>query len=215
MNTMITNKATEIRNTLKAQQDFTENPIDSLIEVVPPFIGKGELKLIIIGLEPTLEKTSKKEKITTCFSLDNSGAIKNYIKNRICNELSIELNNLYATSLFKYFYTKSLLNDKKVTENHLEPNLKLLIEEINEYPNLPILILGQPLLKLLSLDEKDELKKYMGSQNVAGDSPYKACKNNKLNRVIFPFPHLNTLRKKQGYYYSHYKLYLEFMKTSL
>lgn len=135
--------------------DYAENRIDVLLNsnIIQPYIGSDDIRLIIIGQDPTVKNINSRKKIETTLNLDKKNALASYIS-RICNGLGLSLSNVYATNLFKYFYTNPPASTMNVLYNHIQPNLELLREELNAYPSCPIITLGEPLLKLLT--NKDE-----------------------------------------------------------
>ena len=135
--------------------DYAENRIDVLLNsnIIQPYIGSDDIRLIIIGQDPTVKNINSRKKIETTLNLDKKNALASYIS-RICNGLGLSLSNVYATNLFKYIYTNPPASTMNVLYNHIQPNLELLREELNAYPSCPIITLGEPLLKLLT--NKDE-----------------------------------------------------------
>ncbi|MBQ4548575.1 MAG: hypothetical protein IJA42_05240 [Bacteroidales bacterium] len=84
--------------------DDPANPIDFDLSPVKPYIGDEEIKLIIIGQDPTIRNIQRRKYINTTLNLDKNGALKTYVEN-ICRELDISVQNVYATNIFKYFYS--------------------------------------------------------------------------------------------------------------
>jgi len=165
----IVDEATEIRDDLKNNK---ENPIvtsspkskssSKYPQPIPPYIGSGEIKLIIIGQDPTVGSIATRKKINTTLMLDDKNAeLTKYIEKQICKPLGLSLANVYATNLFKYFYAhRPTSKNVDILKSHLEPNLKLLKDELKQYPNVPIITLGRPVLRLLTNDDENELKTY-------------------------------------------------------
>ena len=145
-----------VRQITASLEDSKENPIVG--GYVPPYIGKGEIKFVIIGQDPTVRNPKSREKIACTLNLDKNGSLRAFVE-RICRVLNVSMDNLYATNLFKYFYTVPPANTPDVLKRHLEPNLELLREELaslNLPKNTPIITLGQPVLRLLLKDEVPE-----------------------------------------------------------
>ena len=211
----ITQRAESIRDQLIKNKNIISdtNPIDANFNAIPPFIGKEAIKLFIIGQDPTIRNRDSRAKINVTLNLDKPNALRNYI-NQICTYLNLNIENVYATNLFKYSYTKPPADTKSVLENHLEPNLNLLKEELDCYPNIPVITLGQPLLQLLT-DKKNFVRRYWDYDEVKKitNSEFKACINNKLNRTFFPFPHQPSLRKT--FYKDNLALYCEYVKDCM
>ena len=194
----IENEAKKLRDKLAKENHSLNNPIDLGLNVIPPFKGTSEIKLIIIGQDPTVRKITSRKNITRTLNLDKKNSLKTYISS-ICEKLGIKLENVYATNLFKYFYTYPPADTPEVLYAHLEPNLELLKQELDEYKGLPIIILGQPLLQLLC-GKKALVRNYWGYKKKGGKTngnfTYSNESENKLNRDFFPFPHQPSIRKE-------------------
>ena len=102
--TKVIEEALKIRNKIKAEMDSTNNPIYMRLDPVLPFKESDNMKLIIIGQDPTIKNENQRIRIKTTLNLDKNGSLKTYITG-ICNKLGIRLENVYATNVFKYFYT--------------------------------------------------------------------------------------------------------------
>ena len=151
-------KTQSIRDELKQSADFEENRIDIKLTPVAPFQIGNEIKLIIIGQDPTIKNEKSRSKITSTLNLNKSGALKNYIY-EICIGLGLNMENVYATNVFKYFYTIPPAQTMQVLKVHLQPNLELLKTEIASFPKAKIITLGEPVLQLLTTD-KNLVKDY-------------------------------------------------------
>ncbi len=203
----------EIKEKLRAVNDFKENRIVNTLGPVAPFQIGNEIKLIIIGQDPTVKNEKSREKITCTLNLDKTGALKNYISN-VCKGLNLELSNIYATNVFKYFYTIPPAQTMYVLQAHLQPNLELLNSELAAFPNAKIITLGEPVLQLLA-GEKKQVKNFWdyNRRTKKSDDNYLLCKanDNKLGRDFFPFPHQPSIRKE--FYMNHLAKYIRFVKN--
>lgn len=173
---------------------------------VRPFRGSQIPKLVIIGQDPTIRDKGNRSNIECTLNLDKSnGALKVYIC-RICHELGYNLENIYATNLFKYKYDIPPSSTMDVLVKHLKPNLDLLCDEISEFPTLPIITLGEPVLQLL-FGESVKLKSYWG---YGYGGMMSSVKQSKLGRTFYPFPHQPSMRKP--FYKDNFAKYCSFMK---
>ncbi|MDR0982102.1 MAG: hypothetical protein LBM07_02510 [Culturomica sp.] len=210
----IVEKAKNIRDELVVSSHFCKyNEIDKNLGVIPPFIGKEEIKLIIIGQDPTVKNEVSREKIKTTLNLDKGGALKNYIE-AICKKLGFSLNNVYATNIFKYFYSQPPAKTMCVLYEHLFKNLELLKEEIANSPNAIIVTLGEPVLQLLTTESK-EVKKYWGyskngKETKCDKTAFKQCTNNKLGRTFYVLPHQPSISRE--FYKNNLDAYLGYIK---
>jgi hypothetical protein len=200
-----------LRQSLKLNNDFDINLIDLSLPVIPPFRGGGEIKLIILGQDPTIKKVASRKKITCTLNLDKNNSLKRYIED-ICTGLGINLDNVYATNLYKYFYTKPPAETMEVLRAHLQPNLELLQQELAEFKNVAIITLGEPVLRLLT-DEKTKVRTFWDYNAKTGMSndhfTFSIANDNKLGREIFPFPHQPSIRKE--FYKNALHDYISFM----
>lgn len=173
---------------------------------VPPFIGKDEIKLVVIGQDPTVRKPESRKNITCTLNLDKrKSALYRYIE-RICNGLGITMENVYATNLFKYFYSIPPANTPEVLKSHLDSNLKLLKEELSDLnlsTDCPVITLGEPVLKLLLNknvpNREKKVRFYWGydskTKKSNRDFRYVDESKNALAHSFYPFCHQPSMRK--------------------
>lgn len=205
-----------INTLLEVDSDITivKNPI----KIIPPYLGEAEIKLIIIGQDPTVKNPKSRDKIKVTLNLneENNGALKRYIENQICKPLGLTLDNVYATNLFKYFYSAPPAKHYLMLKKHSEPNIDLLKDEIAEFSNVPIITLGEPLLRLLSND-KAKLRNYWGydgkTKMTAGLFNYVSTQDSRIGRWLFPFPHQPSTRKQ--FYKETIEKYINFVKEKM
>jgi len=196
-------------------ENHNSNPIDLELNVIPPFKGASEIKLIIIGQDPTIRNVKSRKNITCTLNLDKNNSLKTYIGS-ICEKLGITVENVYATNLFKYFYTYPPADTPEVLQAHLEPNLRLLMQELNEYKSLPVITLGQPLLQLLCGDNalvKDFWDYEKKTRKTNSNFRFSNASENKLNRDFYPFPHQPSIRKE--FYKNTLNSYTQFMSSKI
>ncbi len=206
----ITKASKDISDKLKRELDFKENPIDDTLEPIKPFLGKDEIRVVVIGQDPTIKNEKRGNKITCALNLDKNGSLKNYIEKDICFGLGITLENVYATNIFKYFYKEPPAKTFNVLQNHLNENLNLLVNELNQFQDVTIITLGEPALRLLTgtnsmvrnfWDYNMKTKKSNGN--------FSFC----LGRDFFPFPHQPSITK--DFYHNHKIQYIEYEKTTI
>ena len=196
-------KAILIRDYLKNFMDDPLNEIDDSLLPVTPFKINSEIKVIIIAQDPTIQQKKSRQKIDITLNLDKNGALKNYVE-KICKNLNVKIENIYATNLFKYFYTQPPEKTLNVLKKHLEPNLKLLIDELDMFGDVPILTLGDPVLKLLVKNGFEANVNYYWGFEPGRDHPTRAfdyCQadRNLLNRDFFPIAHQPAFSKIDRY----------------
>ena len=213
MKTQNINFEKEISKIFELLTNEKDNPILKDFGFVHPYNKDGkDIKLIIIGQDPTIRNEESKKGITTTLNLDKSGALKRYVE-EICNGLNISLSNVYATNVFKYFYTTPPAQTFEVLEKHLSPNLVLLEKELSNYPNCPIITFGEPVLNLL-VNKNAKVRDYWGYDAKTHKSTkafkYVLPEENKLDRIIFPFCHQPSIRK--DFYKENLSRYVGFVK---
>ena len=97
----------------------------------------------------------------------------------------------------------------------MEPNLKLLKIELDQYPAAQIITLGEPVLKLLIRKGKPNKMVYYWDYNeqtksTNGDLKYCSESDNTLGRILYPIPHQPSINKT--FYSSTFNDYLSFIK---
>ena len=195
--------------------------IDEKIKAPVPFCGNGDIKIIIVGQDPTVQDPEYRKMIKVTLLLDQSGGLRTYL-GRICDGLSISLDkNVYATNLLKNFFTKPPDQIRKEYPEFLNQIssywIPLLIQEIAEFPGIPVLTLGEPILNCLTKTPDWVLIRnywgYIGPGKYGENFRWITAEANVLNRTILPFPHIHGIRHK--FYRSQMNGYIKFLKRSL
>ena len=200
----IIEKALAVRDNLPS---LPCNAIDYSLKPIPPYIGKNQIKLIFIGQDPTIRNARQRSKIKCTLNLDKAnGILRKYIES-ICYGLGLSIDNVYATNLFKYFYTMPPADTPVVMQTHLTPNIELLKEELEKFDKCPIITLGEPILRLLT----NATQKVRNHWNYKGSGFHYAFSHT-LNRRIYPFPHQPSLRKEL--YQTNLKKYINYMAST-
>lgn len=202
-----------IRDKLKKEFDFAENRINATLLPVLPFRTSTEIKLIFLGQDPTVKNEASRKSIEYTLNLDKGGSLRMYLRG-ICDAMDLTLENVYATNLVKYFYTRPPERTMRVLHAHLPDNLALLKEELAAYPKAKIITLGLPALQLLA-GESAQVRDFWDYDKRSGISYGGYCKcsaaENKLGRDIFPFPHQPSIIKE--FYKIHIEQYINFVKN--
>ncbi|MGE4588700.1 MAG: uracil-DNA glycosylase family protein [Acidaminococcaceae bacterium] len=211
---MVLYEAEKIREQL-LKDNRVSNFIDKENERIPePYLGGKEIKLIIIGQDPTVRNENSRKNITTVLNLNKeNSALFKYI-NEISTSLNCEIKeNVYATNLLKCFFTVPPASIKNFVSEQTGYWLPLLREEIAAYPNAKIITLGEPVFQTLVSSGFKKVNKYWAycGNTTAIVNNFSYCKDedNKLNRTIFPFPHQPTWKRNKFYgnYFSGYAQY--------
>ena len=203
----IVEKALSVRNNLV---QCSVNPIDYSLGIVPPYIGSGDIKLIILGQDPTVRNAAQRAKIKRTLNLDNGkGALRMYVE-RICASLGLSVDNVYATNIYKYFYALPPADTSDVLSLHKQPNIELLEYELSLLGECPVITLGEPVLQLLC-DEKQKARYFWGYDDALFH--HIAAEENILHRPLFAFPHQPSMRKR--FYKENFEAYLKYMREFL
>ena len=207
----------EVEGIIQKLHQYTNNLIQPESGIVSPYIGEGEIKLIIIGQDPTIRNVESRKDINVTLNLDKNGALRTYIE-RICRSLGIQLDNVYATNVFKYFYTTPPAQTIEVLKAHLDDNLALLTKELSAFQKCSIITLGEPVLKLLVNQGNPDLIRYYWDYDKKTKSSndkfhYVSANDNKLARDFFPFCHQPSIRKE--FYNRTFDKYVNFMRNNI
>ena len=195
--------------------------IDTSLTPPAPFRGKGEIKLIVLGQDPTVHNPKHRKKLKVILLLNQPGRLRTYL-GKVCKALDIELDeNIYATNLLKNFFTvppdTMRKKDPQFFRKAADHWIPLLREEIEEFENVPILPLGEPVLNCLTKSpDRVLIRNYWGYEGPAQygrNFSYIKPIENILSRVVFPFPHLPGRSHK--IYQQQFDSYLTFMKEHI
>jgi uracil-DNA glycosylase len=208
------------------RQFVQDNPslacyIDDSLPIPKVFAGDEEIKLIVLGQDPTVKKPKSRKMITTVLNLDKGGSLRRYLED-VCHKLGIELDhNVYATNFLKNFFVAppTQISSIDVFEAFGDVWLPFLKEELSAFPRVPVLTLGEPLLSALVLEGVSaQVRHYWGyrrdwQMNPPVDFRCVAPAENRLGRQLFPFPHQLSLRKK--FYAENLGSYIKYMRQEL
>jgi len=193
--------------------------IDASLDPPDPFRGSGKIRLIVVGQDPTVQDPVYKKKVKVVLLLNQPGRLRTYLR-KICKGLDIDLEeNVYATNLLKNFFSrppdKINKEDPQFYQKAADYWIPLLREEIEEFKDVPVLTLGQPVLNCLIKGPDQVLIRYSWGFEGPGlygkNFGYIKPSENVLGRVVFPFPHLPGL-SHEIYGGQQMDSYLAFMK---
>jgi len=218
-NNQLSNEVRKVIDELASSEIGTY--IDTSLTPPDPFRGGGQIRLIVLGQDPTVQDPAYREKIKVTLLLNQPGGLRTYLGN-VCKALDLDLDeNIYATNLLKNFFSvppdTMHKKDPQFFRKAADHWIPLLREELEEFENVPILPLGEPVLNCLTTNPDGVLiRNYWGYEG-----PAKYGRNfgriepteNILERVIFPFPHIPGLSHK--FYRQQMDGYLAFMKKHI
>lgn len=213
---IVVKEASAIREKLLKTPAYRKD-LDLNIKTIPsPKIGTDEIKLIIIGQDPTIRNPDARINIKTVLNLDKRGVLYHYINN-IVEEIGYEIEkNVYATNLFKCFFKYTPANNVNILTKHLPYWLPLLKQEVSLFPNAKIITLGEPVMNQLIYKGQKKVREYWAyiGRTKANIKAFKSIKVdcNFLNHKIFPFPHIHTGTGNE-FYQKYMQDYIRFLKT--
>lgn len=177
-----------------------------------PFIGRGPVRLVIVGQDPTVQNASSRARITTVLNLDRGGSLHAYL-DALCMELGVDLENeVYATNLAKGFFAHpptKILKDhgRDVLTETASSWLPLLRDELSRFPGATVITLGEPVLPVLVAPRSPiRMRHYWGWQRdwkSKGFGPFAivGARQSVLGRAFFPFVHQPTMRGARSEFY--------------
>jgi uracil-DNA glycosylase len=189
-----------------------------------PFVGTGDIRLVIIGQDPTVQRSESRAAITTVLNLDRGGSLRAYLAN-LCRDLGIDLDqHVYATNACKCFFTDPPTTIVKrdgvdVLAESANLWLPLLVEELAHFPDAFIISLGEPVLVMLTRPEHwRPMREYWGYDRrwrAGVHLPMHAidAEEGTVGRRIFPIVHEPTQRgRRTAFYREQRQAYLAFIR---
>jgi len=219
----IARKAAEVLQKIRADSRLSHYvSTDKIPSVFMQTDDVRDVRLIVIGQDPTVKKETSRTKIETVLNLDKPrGSLYKYVS-LICAGLGLDLcQHVYATNYAKNFFVRppTQIEECSLLDEFGRYWLPLLQEELSLFPDQPILTLGQPLLKTLVIDPRKAMVRWYWryspdwEESRKTDFLYVVPEDNKLRRRLFPFPHQPSLRKL--FYKATLQSYLGYMKTNM
>lgn len=200
--------------------DILNKDIDFTHKFIPPYTKANnisDIKLIIIGQDPTVRELESRKDINTTLNLNRKGSLRFFV-NHICAELNFDIDkDIYATNLYKCFFNFPPADDEKILYRHFKYWVDFLVDEISVFNNPIIISLGEPLIRQLLNCKKRDIKyywDYIGNTKSGRNFKYIEAKNNYLGQRIFPIAHQPTC-KKNDFYKLHLDDYLKFINVTV
>jgi uracil-DNA glycosylase len=194
--------------------------VEATLDIPKVFRGKGQIRLIVLGQDPTVKNRAGLPLIKTVLNLDKAGALRAYLA-RICQDLGLDLDqDVYATNYLKNFFVKppTQIDEIDVFEQFGPLWLPLLREELAQFPHTPVITLGQPLLaSLVAGDASPRVRDYWGyapgwKSGETGPFRYLQTDDNRLKRTLYPFPHQPSMGKR--FYRERLERYTAFVREA-
>lgn len=194
--------------------------IDTSLPLPMPFVGSGEIRLVIVGQDPTIQNAAAREKIKTVLNLDKPNSLRRFIE-RLCSDLGLHLDkHIYATNAAKGFFTQPPTAIKKKDRFDVLAEGRavwgpILRDELQWFPTSAVISLGEPLLAVLSNTGAPTMRSFWGYdedwKNGTFAQPTKlAADRSIVGRDIFPIIHQPSMRK--AFYRKRWDDYIRFIR---
>ncbi len=205
-----TARANEVVQKLQHSHPEIYKLIHHHLPIPTVYCGQGPIRLVVLGQDPTINDSARLDTVSTVLNLNKAGSLRSYIK-QLCAILELDISqHLYATNLFKPFFVSPPVQLAKQVEFDLFAALRpiwlpLLQEELAAFPDVPVLSLGEPLLRVLAGDGMSQfVRHYWGykpdwKDGFSQSFAYLAPEENQLSRRLYPFPHVTSARTKPFY----------------
>jgi hypothetical protein len=213
-------RSNEILNELKANPELVRF-VDASLSIPQVFCGNGKIRLVFLGQDPTVANANSRKKIKKVLDLGRHGHLWHYLE-KICIGLDLSLaSNIYATNYLKNFFVDrpTQIKEVNILKVFSSPWLPLLKDELAQFPGVPVITLGEPLLQAVVCEgARPKVRAYWGytpdwMTGTTGALSYLHPAENVLDRQIFPFPHQPILRKQ--FYRSKLDDYVGFMREHI
>jgi uracil-DNA glycosylase len=192
-----------------------------------PFYGSGDIRLVIVGQDPTVANENTRKKVTTALMLNGKGHLTRFLS-EVWTALGLSSENVYATNLCKNFFEKTPTQIEKtdgvdvigLAAPHWLPVLR---QELAWFPEALVITLGEPVVRsLVRPGFAQEVKSYWGYRQgwaSKGFDPFctATAEQTVIKRGFFPLVHLNTNRKSNSakFYQARFKDCLAFLRDQM
>jgi uracil-DNA glycosylase len=191
--------------------------VDGSLEVPQPFLGQGDVRLIILGQDPTVDNPKSRKGISTVLTLDRPGNLRTFVE-KVCAGLGLSLDNVYATNVFKCFFTQrpTTVRDPDLLRLSFPYWLPILQRELAAFRGAAVVTFGEPLLKVLVQSEcVQKVRGYLGyhpqwQQRKRNPFGWVQRDQSTIGRSFFPLPHQPSMR--QRFYSERFDEYLAFVR---
>jgi hypothetical protein len=168
-----------------------------------------DVKVIVLGQDPRVQRRESQAKIRHVLSLGESQAPLDRFVVKIVSGISssprLGRDNIFGLNLVDRLY------DHKPTEEEVWTDGNKSIDHVRRKlepfaPFVPLVSLGQPVLRVLANDRRVKLRDLWGYENPARPADSRKFRHlgpahNVLGRHVFPFPHINSYQRKNSDFY--------------
>lgn len=176
-----------------------------------PHLGRGEVRLVIVGQDPTVQEEAAIQRIGTVLNLDRRGPLLTFVEG-YCERLGVSLDNVYATNACKSHFTlrPTEIRDAEGVDVLALPApywLPILHRELALFPRATVISLGQPVLSMLvregfSREVKDN-RGYHRRWREGRTNPMRSvlAEESTVERQFFPFVHQPSFHSRRSEFY--------------
>ena len=214
-----------IEKVLKSTKEFLKkntelaDGIDLSMNFIPPFsksIKVSDVKLIIIGQDPTVRNKTSRKNIQATLNLDKNNSLRKYVE-KVCKKLHFDIDKeVYATNLYKCFFTDPPSDNPNILTRHFKIWMDILIDELRVFDLPYVVTLGEPVIQQLVYPYAEKNVKfywnYTGNTNSGCKFKSISQNDNYLQKKIYPIPHQPTYSK--NFYKKYFDNYLNFIIES-
>lgn len=200
---LIQQRARRIRGQILRNPQLARHLDKRVTHIPEPFMGNGPITLVVIGQDPTVRRVESRKSIRMVLNLDNkNGSLHKYLDG-VCRALGLSLaKNVYATNLYKCLFASPPADDESLLTQHFNYWIALLQEELAQFPSACVITLGEPLLRQLVLDAKNNVSyywNYVGRTKSNKEFLTVKADQSRLGREFFPFPHQPAIGRSKFY----------------
>jgi len=156
--------------------------IDDYLPFPKPFIGKGPIKAVVVGADPS---TTDRKRFDTVFDL--SGNDRRYFKDieRNLNAIGLSIDNVYVQNYCQNYFTHTTYKQRKNWKRAAGVWHTFLITEVEDLfdPHIPILTTSEIIFNRLIYSDAKAPKEYYGNPEILPENA-SFCHP---DRGVFPF----------------------------
>jgi hypothetical protein len=172
------------------------------------FRGRGKIRAIVLGADPTHIVEDKPLKLKVVFGLDQINS--EYwlgIQNNLSLISELQMDNIYVQNVCKNYFTKETSKNEfwpEIAKKVWLPELKIELDSLFDY-KIPVFMTTEIILKISVHDTV----KYLTASKIYTECLYVEEKDNFLNRKLF------ALYRHPRYSLSRWPEYCNFLKREL
>ncbi|MCB9780778.1 MAG: hypothetical protein H6742_19575 [Alphaproteobacteria bacterium] len=194
-------RARAVRDTLA--EDPRVGPfVDRELDIPLPFVGGDDIRLVLLGQDPTIQRAAQRCHVRTVLNLDRRGSLRRYLTD-VVDALGLTLAQVYATNVARCFFTApptelARTQGLDVIRASADHWLPLLHEELACFPDALVISLGQPVLPTLVRDGHPQIMRHYWGYDVrwreGARAPFRRveAEASALERPLHPLVHIGA-----------------------